>query len=210
MRLSGTLALCLLALAPLAAAQTVVNHPLNTGVVATYTFESGPNTAFFDYFDSGGSGGNYSNNSVAATSVVTFVAPPGRRIRVTFTAFQTETSWADRQFVYDGADTSAPIIPSANGAPGIIACAAQGWDGTTAPNNAGPSVLVSSGNALTFTFCSDSAVTQSGWAARVELLPTASASASVPVPSMSDAALAALAVLLALVAGVNLRRRTLR
>jgi CUB domain len=208
MRLSGTLALCWLALSPLAAAQTVVNHPLNTGVVATYTFDSGPNTAFFDYFDSGGSGSNYSNNSVAATSVVTFVAPPGRRIRVTFTAFQTETSWADRQFVYDGADTSAPIIPSANGAPGIIACAAQGWDGTTAPNNAGPSVLVSSGNALTFTFCSDSAVTQSGWAARVDLVPTASA--SVPVPSMSESALAALAVLLALVAGANLRRRTLR
>jgi hypothetical protein len=208
MRLSGTLALCLLALAPLAAAQTVVNHPFNTGVVATYTFESGPNTAFFDYLDSGGSGGNYSNNSVATASVVTFVAPPGRRIRVTFTAFQTETTWADRLFVYNGADTSAAIIPSANGSAGAVACAAQGWDGTTAPNNAGPGILDSSGNALTFTFCSDSAVTQTGWAARVELLP--SASASVPVPSMSDAALAALAMLLALVAGANLRRRTLR
>ncbi len=145
MRLSGTLALCWLALSPLAAAQTVVNHPFNTGVVATYTFESGPNTAFFDYFDSGGSGGNYSLNSVAASSVVTFVAPPGRRIRVTFSAFQTEATWADRLYVYNGADTTAPIIPSANGAPGIVDCAAQGWDATTAPNNAGPNVLDSSG-----------------------------------------------------------------
>lgn len=176
--------------------------------MATYTFESGPNTAFFDYFDSGGSGGNYSINSVAATSVVTFVAPPGRRIQVTFSAFQTETSWADRLFVYNGPDTSAPIIPSANGTPGIVACAAQGWDGSTPPNNAGPNILVSSGNTLTFTFCSDSAVTNPGWAARVELLPTASA--SVPVPSMSDAALAALAALLALAAVATLRRRTLR
>lgn len=208
MRLSGTLALCWLALSPLAAAQTVVNHPFNTGVVATYNFESGPNTAFFDYFDSGGSGGNYSNSSVAATSVVTFVAPPGRRIQVTFTAFQTESDWADRLFVYNGADTSAPIIPSANGAPGLVACAAQGWDGSTAPNNAGPNVLVSSGNALTFSFCSDASVSFSGWAARVELLSTVPT--SVQVPSLSDAALAALAALLALVAVANLRRRVLR
>lgn len=210
MRLSGTLAFCWLALAPLAQAQTVVNHPFNTGVVATYTFESGPDTAFFDYFDSGGSGGNYSNSSVAASSVVTFVAPPGRRIRVTFTAFQTESSWADRLFVYNGADTSAPIVPSANAAAGILACAAQGWDGTIAPNNAGPGILVSSGNALTFTFCSDSAVTNPGWVARVELLSTATATASVPIPSLSDAALAALAALLALAAVPNLRRRALR
>ncbi len=109
MRLSGLLALGWLGLAPMAAAQTVVNHPFNTGVVATYTFDSGPNTAYFDYFDSGGGGGNYSNSSVAANSVVTFVAPAGRRIRVTFSAFQTESTWADRLYVYDGADTSASI-----------------------------------------------------------------------------------------------------
>lgn len=210
MRLSGLLALGWLGLAPMAAAQTVVNHPFNTGVVATYTFDSGPNTAYFDYFDSGGGGGNYSNGSVAANSVVTFVAPAGRRIRVTFSAFQAESTWADRLYVYDGADTSASIIPSANGSSGIVACAPLGWDGSTAPNNAGPNTLVSTGDALTFGFCSDPSVSQAGWAARVELLPTATASASVPVPSLSDAALAALAALLALVAVANLRRRTLR
>jgi len=208
MRLSGTLLFGWLALAPLAAAQTVVNHPFNTGVVATYTFDSGPDTAYFDYFDNGGSGANYSNSSVAATSVVTFVAPPGRRIRVTFSAFQSETAFADRLYVYNGANTSAPIIPSANASPGAFSCAALGWDGTTAPNNAGANILVSSGSALTFTFCSDSAVTFPGWAARVELLPLATA--SVPVPATSGAALAALAALLALAAAATLRRRTVR
>lgn len=203
-RHSFVAALACLGLVPPGTAQTVVDHPYDTGVVATHTLNSGPNTAFFDYHDNGGSAANYSNSAVAATSVVTFVAAPGQRIKVTFSAFQTETAFADRLFVYDGADTSAPIIPSASAAPGAFSCAALGWDGTLAPNNAGANTLVSSGNSLTFTFCRDSSVNFAGWAARVEVyVPPPPAS----VPALNDPAIAALALLLALGALAALRRR---
>ena len=150
-----------------ASAQTVVNHPFNTGSPQTYTLGSA--NPSYAYYDNGGSAGNYSNSAVAANSVVTFQAPVGQRVRVRFSAFSTEAAWADRLYVYDGASTAASLIPSSAASTGIVSCAAFGWEGTTAPNNAGANLLISTGNALTFTFCSDSSVALSGWAAVVDI-----------------------------------------
>ncbi|GEM_PF-4118987 len=155
--------------ASVAFGQSSVTHPFNTGS-ASYTLNSGAGTAYFNYYDNGGASGNYSNSAVAANSVVTFNAAPGQRIRVTFSSFTTEASWADRLYVYDGATTSASIIPSGITSAGVVSCAPQGFEGSVAPNNAGPGIVVSTGSALTFAFCSDSSVAQAGWAARVEVV----------------------------------------
>ncbi len=149
-------------------AQTAVNMPLNTGA-ATYTFNSGPNTAFFDFYDDGGPAGNYANSSDATTSIVTFVGPPGSTLQALFSAFGTEPGW-DTLYVFDGASVAAPMIASANGAP--ISCtgstAPGGWMGTGTPSNtATPGLVQSTGNSLTFQFCSDGSVPYPGWAARV-------------------------------------------
>ena len=98
----------------------------------------------------------------------------------------------------------ASLKRTASAAPGASSCAALGWDGTLAPNNAGANTLVSSGNSLTFTFCRDSSMNFAGWAARVEVyVPPPPAS----VPALNDPAIAALALLLALGALAALRRR---
>ncbi|MBL8309955.1 MAG: hypothetical protein JNL19_06005 [Burkholderiales bacterium] len=169
MKFKGLLAALLVVASAGAGAQTVVNHPLSGGAV-TYALGSGPGTTYYDYYDNGGSAGNYSNSANPTLSSVTFSAPTGQRVRVRFTSFQTETAWADRLYVYDGATTASPIIGSGVTTNGISACGPQGWEGSTAPNNAGPGVVESTGTSLTFTFCSDPSVTQAGWVARVELV----------------------------------------
>ena len=175
------------------AAQTVVNLPFNTGPV-TYTLNSGPNTAFFTFHDNGGPAANYSNSSNAANSSVTFVGPVGSNLRVQFSAFDTEAGW-DPLYVYDGSTAASPQIASINGAP--TGCtgstSAGGWWGVIAPTNtASPGVLVSSGNALTFQFCSDGSVTRAGWTAVVSLDTEADLAMSLaasPEPAIAGAPL---------------------
>ncbi|MBK7042970.1 MAG: DUF11 domain-containing protein [Rhodanobacteraceae bacterium] len=121
------------------------------------------------FYDDGGPAGNYANSSDATTSIVTFVGPPGSTLQALFSAFGTEPGW-DTLYVFDGASVAAPMIASANGAP--ISCtgstAPGGWMGTGTPSNtATPGLVQSTGNSLTFQFCSDGSVPYPGWAARV-------------------------------------------
>jgi hypothetical protein len=146
-------------------AQNSVNMPYNTGQV-TYTLNSGAGTAYFDFYDNGGPAGNYSNNSNPATSVVTFVAPAGREVQVTYTAFSVESGW-DVVRVFDGLTTASPQIASGNGAPIVCPGGAGGWWGAAAPTNVAPNVVRSTGGSLTISFCTDSSVTPAGWAAVV-------------------------------------------
>ena len=147
-----------------AGAQTVVNHPYNSGQ-ATYTLNSGPNTAWFNYYDNGGPGANYSHNSSSATSIVTFVSAPGTTIDVNFSQFNVEGGW-DGLYIYDGASTAALQIGSGNGSPYCNSSTPGAWWGTGLPGNAGPGLIRSTGNAITFAFCSDFAIT-GNWAAQV-------------------------------------------
>ncbi len=168
---AGLFALGLLLGAVQAQAQTVVNHPYNTGH-ATHTLHSGPNTDWFNYYDAGGAGGNYLNNSSFGTSVVTFQSAPGTTIEVAFSQFSVEYGW-DGLHVYDGASTAAPKIASGNSSP-VCGGGSGGWWGSTAPSNAGPNVVRSTGNTITLAFCSDSSVTSSGWSAQVRTLESIS------------------------------------
>ena len=150
-----------------ALAQTNVTQPYNTGQ-ATYTLNSGPDSAWFNYYDAGGPSANYLGSSSWSSSVVTFVSAPGTTIDVQFSAFDLESGW-DGLYVYDGATTSAPKIASINGESvcGGAVAGPGGWWGSGAPGNAGPGLIRSSGNAITFAFCSDASVSLPGWAAQV-------------------------------------------
>ncbi len=112
------------------------------------------------FYDTGGPGGDYSDNE----NVTTVITPEnsGEQVTVTFTAFDVEEGW-DALYVYDGPDTSAPLISSGNpqtngGFP------AGGYYGTTIP---GPFVSSHASGALTFVFLSDGSVPRAGWEADV-------------------------------------------
>jgi len=100
-----------------------------------------------DFYDSGGPAGAYQNNENFTETF--YPSTPGSLIRFTFTSFTTESGY-DFLKIYDGINTSAPVIGTYDGttSPGIV----------TASNPAG---------ALTFKFTSDVSVTPAGWAATI-------------------------------------------
>jgi Zn-dependent metalloprotease len=94
-------------------------------------------------FDDGGTG-DYSNN----TQVTTTIAPLGASsIKLTFTAFDFEAGY-DYLKIYNGPNTSAPLIGS--------------YDGNTLPNGG---VVIANSGSVTIEQVTDVAVTKSGFVA---------------------------------------------
>ncbi|MDN3725448.1 T9SS type A sorting domain-containing protein [Aequorivita sp. SDUM287046] len=112
------------------------------------------------FYDTGGPGGDYQNNENVTTTITPINS--GEVVTVTFTAFEVEATW-DALYVYDGPDTSSPLISSGN-PPTNSGFPAGGYYGTSIP---GPFVSTHPSGALTFVFMSDSSVPQSGWEADV-------------------------------------------
>lgn len=112
------------------------------------------------FYDSGGPNGNYSNNE----NTTTVISPdnPGDFVTVTFTSFHVEPNW-DALYVYDGPDTTYPLISSGNPATNS-GFPAGGYYGTSLP---GPFSSTDPSGALTFVFRSESSVNYSGWEADV-------------------------------------------
>jgi PKD repeat protein len=105
------------------------------------------------FYDAGGPSGNYANYE---DYIFTFYpGTSGAMIRAVFSAFNVESGY-DYLSIYDGVNTSAPIIGTYTGTtnPGTV----------TANNGAG---------ALTFHFTSDYIVVSSGWAALISCYSTA-------------------------------------
>lgn len=101
------------------------------------------NTCSGNFYDAGG-GGNYSNNE---SGIITFCSNAGNCVRVTFSSFNIESSW-DYLYIYDGPNTSSPLIGT--------------YTGTTSPGT-----VTSTGGCLTFRFYSDGSVVYSGWTASI-------------------------------------------
>jgi hypothetical protein len=103
------------------------------------------NTCTGDFFDSGNSAGAYGNNE---SSTVTFCASPGGRIIFDFLSLNLRNEGGDTLRIYDGSDTSADLIGE--------------YTGT------GLSFTVqSTDSSLTFTFTSDTSLTNGGWQASI-------------------------------------------
>ncbi|MBK8365753.1 MAG: gliding motility-associated C-terminal domain-containing protein [Bacteroidetes bacterium] len=101
------------------------------------------------FYDSGGSGGDYSNNE---NYTMTFCsANSGQCVRLTFTSFFTEAGF-DTLFLYNGPTTGSPLIGFYTGA-------------------TGPSIITANTGCLTVRFTSDGSFTESGWEATVSCVP---------------------------------------
>src|SRR5687768_11917132 len=123
-----------------------------SGIIAfsqTYNMPGGTiNTCSGNFYDPGGSGGNYANSQNITT---TFCSNNGTCIQAVFSAFNLENNW-DYLYVYDGPTIGSPLIGTYTGA-------------------TSPGTITSSSGCLTFRFTSDGSVTSTGWAAALSCVP---------------------------------------
>ncbi|MBP8238810.1 MAG: hypothetical protein KAX50_02540, partial [Saprospiraceae bacterium] len=137
-------------------------NPAATVNDGSCTYPPPPLTCGSIFYDSGGASGSYSSNENTTTTICP--TNPGEVVTVTFSSFNTETSF-DKLYVYNGPNASSPQISSGNGVgSGICNTIAGGFWGTTIP---GPFTSSHPGGCLTFVFCSDGSLTYSGWAANI-------------------------------------------
>jgi hypothetical protein len=115
------------------------------------------------FYDSGGSSGNYTNSE--DRTITFYPTTPGAKIQVTFSSFNTESSY-DGLMIYDGNSTGAPLISSGSTF-GRPTCPNGAWSGT-----ASPPVITSTAadGSLTFRFLSDGTNIGSGWEAKVSCI----------------------------------------
>ncbi len=112
----------------------------------TYNMPGGTiNTCSGTFYDTGGAGGDYTNNQNITTTFCSDI--PGEAIQLAFSAFSTE-SCCDHMTIYDGPSTASPAIGT--------------YNGTNSPGT-----VIGSGTCITIRFTSDGSVFSSGWAAAI-------------------------------------------
>lgn len=109
------------------------------------------------FYDSGGSGSDYSNNE--NSTVVFCPSTAGQCISANFSSFSLESNF-DFLSVFDGNSTSAKMILGSS------------FTGGTSPGNIRATTTNTSG-CLTFKFVSDGGTKSSGWAATISCSPCA-------------------------------------
>ena len=113
----------------------------------SYYMQNGTvNTCSGTFYDSGGPGGSYSNYEYSTFTICP--DNPGDFIEVSFSSFSLEPC-CDFLRIYDGANTSSPVIGTYYGA------------------NPGTVTSTDASGCLTFFFDSDYSVTYSGWVANI-------------------------------------------
>ncbi len=110
---------------------------INNGTTATTL-----TTATGNFYDSGGSGGNYADDE----RKIWVISPTGATsVTLTFSSFDIENTW-DYLYIYNGTDEWAPLIGY--------------YTGTS-----GPGTVTASSGAMTIEFRSDCSTNSTGWAA---------------------------------------------
>lgn len=133
----------------------------------TFTTAPAPPVCGGNFVDSGGTAAAYGNNE----NITTTICPttPGDVVTVTFTSFNTESTW-DALYVYSGTGVNpANIIASTNGAGNVPGGVAGGFWGTTLPPC--PFTSAAADGCLTFVFRSDGSGTFAGWTSNVTCAP---------------------------------------
>lgn len=124
-----------------------------------------------NFYDSGGPSGSYQDNE--NFTMTFFPSTPGAMVRMTFGSFSTEAGY-DYLRIYNGTNTSAPLIGTYHGTTG---------PGTVTASNAS--------GALTFNFTSDVYITSTGWVAAISCYsntqpPIADFTASTTTPTLGQ------------------------
>ena len=110
----------------------------------TYNMAAGTiNTCSGNFYDPGGSGGQYGTNRNITETFCSNQA--GKCIQIEFTDFVTEKGF-DQLFIYNGPSTASPLIGM--------------FDGVNSPGT-----VTSTTGCLTFRFVADGTLTRRGWTA---------------------------------------------
>jgi|694.fasta_scaffold04351_19 hypothetical protein len=119
------------------------------------------------FTDTGGVNGNHGANENYTITICPNVG--GEFVSLTFTQFNLEANW-DRLYIYNSNTIGQNQISSPNGA-GFGTCntLAGGWWGNQLANQTITSTH--SSGCLTFRFCSDATIQQSGWVANIICSP---------------------------------------
>jgi len=138
--------------------------------LATATTQALPPVCGGTFTDAGGIAGAYAASSNVTTTICPTV--PGEQVTVTFTSFNTESSF-DGLYVYNGNTvTPAALLPSANGAGfGQLTIPGAYWGNLTGANMPGPFTSTAPNGCLTFVFISDTSVQNPGWVANITCGP---------------------------------------
>lgn len=126
----------------------------NSTTPTIYTSSSG------SFYDSGGSGGPYTNDE---RKLYLFQPSGASSVTLTFTAFDLETNW-DYLFIYDGATTSSPLLGTFTGA-------------------TGPGTITSTSGSLLVEFRSDCSTVNAGWMASWSTSSTPPSTADITAPT---------------------------
>ncbi len=122
----------------------LINSPYT--ITTTYTVSSGT------FYDSGGAGGNYSDDE---RNIYLFTQPGATNISINFTSFSLENTW-DYLYIYNGGSVWSPLVGY--------------YTGTNSPGN-----ISVNNDSLLIEFRSDCATTGAGWVANYSITATGSA-----------------------------------
>lgn len=125
-----------------------------------------------NFYDSGGSGSNYSNSETKTYTICPVVGT--EKVRVVFSAFSTENNY-DGLMIYSGTSSGGTLMSSGLGVGSdATTCPAGSWRGTGSPGT----ITSSSGDGcLTFVFKSDASTVSTGWAATAQAIAICNISA---------------------------------
>ena len=113
------------------------------------------------FTDPAGATVNYASNSDYTVTICPTI--PGDVVTVTFTSFNTESTW-DGLYVFNGNSITSSQIASTNLAGNVPGGLAGSYWGTTIP---GPFTSTDPSGCLTFRFRSDASINNPGWVANV-------------------------------------------
>ncbi|MFN4122155.1 MAG: fibronectin type III domain-containing protein [Flavobacteriales bacterium] len=121
-------------------------------------------TSFANFYDSGGPNTNYAPNE----NFVLTINPvnPGNFMRVIFTGFDVENNW-DKLQIFNGPNVASPLFPGGAAGSTFSPCfgLGNGFFGATLPGGTGVFTSTHASGAITFRFCSDGIIENTGWAA---------------------------------------------
>ena len=135
---------------------------IDPGNIVIMSNNNDETTCSAQFYDSGGLGGNYSNNESFTKTI--YPSSANSLVQVVFNSFNTESGF-DGMVIYNGPSTASPIIPSGLAVGfNAVNCPANSFYGLNSPGTVTSSDVT---GALTFVWGSEGSVNRPGWDATI-------------------------------------------